>query len=93
MIAQLVQRWATGWTVGLPGFDSRRWLGNFLFTTASRTAFEPTQPPMKWVLEALSLGVKQPGREDYSPPSSADVKECVGLNLHSPIRLHSVVLS
>jgi hypothetical protein len=31
------------------------------------------------------LGVKQPGREaDHSPPSSAEVKECVGLYLHSP---------
>jgi len=34
-----------------------------------------TQPPIKWVPEALSLGVKWPGREsDHSPPSSAEVK-------------------
>jgi len=34
---------------------------------------------------ALSLGVKQPGREaDHSPPSSAEVKELVELYLHSP---------
>jgi hypothetical protein len=34
---------------------------------------------------ALSLGVKRPGREaDHSPPSSADVKKCVELYLHSP---------
>jgi hypothetical protein len=34
---------------------------------------------------ALSLGVKRPGREaDHSTPSSAEVKECVGLYLHSP---------
>jgi hypothetical protein len=33
---------------------------------------------------ALSLGVKRPGREaDHSPPSSAEVKECVVLYLHS----------
>jgi hypothetical protein len=39
------------------------------------------------------LGVKRPGREaGHSPPSSAEVKECVELYLHSPIRLHSVVL-
>jgi hypothetical protein len=32
-----------------------------------------------------SLGVKQPGHEaDHSPPSSAKVKEWVGLYLHSP---------
>jgi hypothetical protein len=33
----------------------------------------------------FSGGVKLPGREaDDSPPSSADVKECVELYLHSP---------
>jgi hypothetical protein len=68
-------------------------LGIFLFTTASRTALGPTQPPIQWVPGALSLGVKRPEREDeHSPPSSAEVK-CVELYLHSPIRLHGVVLS
>jgi hypothetical protein len=34
------------------------------------------------------------GREaDHSPPSGAEVKEWVELYLHSPIRLHGVVLS
>jgi hypothetical protein len=33
-------------------------------------------PPIQWVLGALSLGVKLPGREaNHSPPSSAEVKE------------------
>jgi hypothetical protein len=33
----------------------------------------------------LSLRVKRPGREaDHSLPSSAEVKECVQLYLHSP---------
>jgi hypothetical protein len=51
----------------------------------SRPALEPTQPPIQWVLGALSLEIKRPGREaDHSPPSSAEVKECVGLYLHSP---------
>jgi hypothetical protein len=37
---------------------------------------------------AISLRVKRPGREaDHSPPSSAEVKECVELRIHSPIRL------
>jgi hypothetical protein len=36
----------------------------------------PTQPPIQWVPEALSLGVKRPGREaGHSPPFSAEVKE------------------
>jgi hypothetical protein len=35
----------------------------------------PTQPPMRWALEALSVGVKRPGREaNHSPPSSSEVK-------------------
>jgi hypothetical protein len=64
------------WTIRVLGFDSRRGLGIFLFTTASRTAVGPTQPPIQWVPWALSLGVKRLGREaDHSPPSSAEVKE------------------
>jgi hypothetical protein len=58
------------------GFDSRRGLGIFLFTTASRPALGPTQPPVQWVLGAFSLGVDRPGCEaDHPPPSSAEVKE------------------
>jgi hypothetical protein len=39
----------------------------------------------QWVPGALSLGLKRPGREfDHSPPSSAEVKECVELYLNSP---------
>jgi hypothetical protein len=57
-----------GWTIGVLGFDSRRWLGIFLFTTVPRTALDPTQTPMQWVPGAPSLGVKRPGREaDQSP--------------------------
>jgi hypothetical protein len=33
--------WATGWKIGVLGFDSRRGLGIFLFTTASRTDLGP----------------------------------------------------
>jgi hypothetical protein len=65
----------SGWMTGVLGFDSRRGLGIFLFTTASRTALVSTQPPMKWVPGSLSLGIKQPGREaEYLPPFSAEVK-------------------
>jgi hypothetical protein len=60
-------------------------LGIFLFTTASRTALGPTQPPIQWVPEVLSLGVKRAGSEaDNLPPSGAEVKECVELYLNSP---------
>jgi hypothetical protein len=59
--------------------------GNFLFTTASRTALGPTQPHIQWVPGALSLGIKRPGREaNHSSPSNAEVKEWVELYFHSP---------
>jgi hypothetical protein len=79
---------------GVLGFDSRRGLEIFPFTTASRTSLGPTQPLIQWVPGALSLRVKRPGREaDHSTPSSTEVKEWVELYFHSPIRLHAVVLS
>jgi hypothetical protein len=54
-------------TYGLDDWGSRvrfpTGAGIFLFTTASRTALGPTQPPIQWLPGALSLGVKRPGRE------------------------------
>jgi hypothetical protein len=68
-------RGSSGWTIGVLGFDSRRELGIFLFTTASRTGLGPTQPTIQWVTTDTSLGIRRPGREvDHSPPSSAEVK-------------------
>jgi hypothetical protein len=94
VLAQSVQRWATDWTIGVLGFDSRCGLGIFLFTTASRTALGPTHPPIQWVPRALSLGVKRPGSEaDHSPPSSAEVKNTWSYTSTSAICLHGVVLS
>jgi hypothetical protein len=59
-------------------------LGVFLFTTESRLALGPTQPPIKWVPGALSLVVERSGREaDHSPPSSVG-QECLELFLHYP---------
>jgi hypothetical protein len=82
----MVQRRA-GW----PGFDSRQRKIS-LFSTAFRPALGPTtQPPIQWVAGALSWGVKRQGREaDHSPPSRSRMVE---LCLHSPIRLHGVVLN
>jgi hypothetical protein len=57
-------------------------------------ALGPTQPPIQWVLGALSLGVKQPGCEaDNSPPSSAEGKNTWSYTSTLLIRLHGVVLS
>jgi hypothetical protein len=51
-------------------------VGITIICITSRMALGPTQPPIQWVPEALSLGVKQLGHEDdHSPPSSAKVKE------------------
>jgi hypothetical protein len=65
------------------GLDDRG-QGIFLFTTASRTALGPTQPPIQWV-PGTPLGVELSGHEtDHSPTSSAKVKEWVELYLHIP---------
>jgi hypothetical protein len=64
-----------GWTIEVREFDSRRRLGIFPSSTASRPALGPTQPPIQWLLGALSLRLKQPRREaDHSPLSSVEVK-------------------
>jgi hypothetical protein len=71
-----------------------RILGIFLFTTASRTALGPTQPPIQRVPGVLSLGVKRPGREaDHSPQYSAEVKNAWSYTSIPAIGLHGVVLS
>jgi hypothetical protein len=72
----VLQRLVTGWMIGVLWFHSRRWLGIFLFTTASRTTLGPTQPPIQWVPGDLSLGGGGKAAEAWSRPlpSSADVK-------------------
>jgi hypothetical protein len=66
-------------------FKFRQGMRIFLFATASRPAMGPTQPAIQWIPGDFSLGVKRPGSEaDHSPPSSAKIKECVELYLHSP---------
>jgi hypothetical protein len=48
----------------------------FLFSTSSRSALEPTQPPIQWVTGALSPWIKREGREaDNSSPVSTEVKK------------------
>jgi hypothetical protein len=59
--------------------------GNFSLYHYVKNYSGPTQPPIQCVPGALSLGMKRIGREaDHLPPSSAEVKECVDLYLHSP---------
>jgi hypothetical protein len=67
--------------------------GKFLFTTRPERLWGPPSLLSNGYQGGLSLGVKRPGREaHHSPPSSAEVKEWVEVYLHSPIRLHGVVL-
>jgi hypothetical protein len=49
---------------------------NFHLSMSFRLAPGPTQPPIHWVLGALSLGLNQMEREaDHSTATSAKVKE------------------
>jgi hypothetical protein len=58
-----------------------------------RPALGPTQPPIQWVSEALSLGVKQKRREaDHLPPTRIEIKKTSIYTSTLPIHLHGVVL-
>jgi len=77
------------------GLDSCQEQGRdfFLFASASGLALWATQPPSQGVPEALSLGVKRPGREaDHSllVPRS---KNQWSYTSTPPIRLPGVVIS
>jgi hypothetical protein len=86
--------WAAGWKIGVLGLYSRRGLGVFLFTTASRSALGPTRLPIQWVLGALSLEVKRPAPEaDHSSLPNAELKNAFSCISTPPVRLHGVVLS
>jgi hypothetical protein len=46
----------------------------FHFSTASKSALRPAQPPIQWIPEILSLGVMRLGDEaDHSLPSSSEI--------------------
>jgi hypothetical protein len=65
--------------------DSSPGRARVFLTTASRQFLGPTQPPIQRVREALSLGVKRPGRgADHSPQYSARAREYVKPYLPSP---------
>jgi hypothetical protein len=76
------------------GFESRQGLGILVFTTMSRQALGPTQPPIQWAPGALSPGVKRPGRQaDCSLPSSAEANNAWRYTSTPPIRLNGMVLT
>jgi hypothetical protein len=63
-----------------------------LFATASRPALGTIQPLTNWY-QVLFSGVERPGREaNYSPSSSAEVKNALSY-ISTPKRLHGGVLN
>jgi hypothetical protein len=71
-----LSRHSEGLRVGRPGVRFLVGSRIILFSTSSRPALGPTQPPIQCVPGAVSPGVKRPGRKGYySPPPSADVKD------------------
>jgi hypothetical protein len=74
---------------GLNGRDTRvrfsAGAGNFSFHHRVQNGSGAHPASYLMGTRGSSLGVKLPGREaDHSPPSTAEVKECVELYLHSP---------
>jgi hypothetical protein len=61
--------------------------------TMSRSALGPIQPLIQWVLGALSLGVKRPGRESDHLHLVPRSKNAWSYTTTPPIRLHGVILS
>jgi hypothetical protein len=78
--------WLMGWSLS-PGR-----VKNFLCSTSSRLVLGPTQPPIQSVPVAPSPGLKLPGREADHLKLVPRSRKC-GLCIHSPIRLHGLVLN
>jgi hypothetical protein len=58
-----------------PRFNYRQGQQIFLYSTASRPALGPSQPPIQWVPVVFSPRVKRPGcMADHSFPPGAEVK-------------------
>jgi hypothetical protein len=77
---------------GKPEFDSRPGQKMLIYSTDSRPALVPIQPPSQWVPRHLSQCVMRLWRAaDHLYPVPR--LRMVGLHLHSPIRLHGVVLN
>jgi hypothetical protein len=68
----------------MSGFDSLQ--GKVFLSSAQRLGLEPIQPPIQWVSEAISKGIKRQTREaDRSIPSSVEIKNNEAmLPPHSP---------
>jgi hypothetical protein len=68
--------------------------GNFSFHNRVQNGSGARPASYPWVLGAICLAVKRPGREaDHSLPLSAEVNNAWSYTSTSPICLHGVVLS
>jgi len=66
--------------------------GNFSLQHCVKTGSRAHPVSYPVATRSSFLKVKWSGHEaDHSPPSSADIKECMDLSLHSPICLHGAV--
>jgi hypothetical protein len=69
--ARIAQWYSAGLRAGWSGVRVPVRAENVSLHRASRTALEPTHPPIQWIRAALSLGLKWLGCEaDHSPPSN-----------------------
>jgi hypothetical protein len=82
-----------GWLTKESGFDSRHGKEIFLFTTTSRLALGPTQPPIQWILVVLSLGYIGQGVKLTTHLHLALSLRMVKLYHHFPIYLLGIVLN
>jgi hypothetical protein len=62
---------------------------DFIFSITSRPALGPTQPPIRWVPEAVFPGLKPQEREADHSPHLVPSLRMVELYLHSPVCLQS----
>ena len=63
----------------------------YLSSKTSRKALKPTQPPIQWALEALSLGLKSPGHEaDHSLKCISKIKNEWRYTSNPPTDLHGM---
>jgi hypothetical protein len=85
--------YSRGWTIGVH-FPAGTMMGFFSLPPHSGRLWDLSDLLSNWYRGAFIPGVKWPVRRtDYSPPSSAEVKNPWNCTSVPPIRLHGVVLS
>jgi hypothetical protein len=85
-------RYSDGLQAGRPGLDSPQGQEMFLYSIVSRQALGPIQLPIHWLPETISSEVKRQERVTTHLHLVPRL-EMVELYLHSPTRLHGVVLN